>query len=108
MFGRGRLDHLALEAASLEAFDEIRDRLLAREATAGFVTDFGHILSLFFRDPDGLEADVCTEPGRPAHGTQSPGNASVAIPPGRDPTSRAAHELAPRYMIPTTARTSRT
>jgi catechol 2,3-dioxygenase-like lactoylglutathione lyase family enzyme len=59
MFGRGRLDHLALEAASIEAFDEIRDRLLRRGATDGFVTDFGHILSLFFRDPDGLEAEVC-------------------------------------------------
>ncbi len=59
MFGRGRLDHLALEAASLEAFDEIRNRLLAHGATDGFVTDFGHILSLFFRDPDGLEAEVC-------------------------------------------------
>lgn len=68
MFGRGRLDHLALEAASIEAFDEIRSRLLARGATDGFVTDFGHILSLFFRDPDGLEAEVCVanpdaEPG---------------------------------------------
>ena len=30
MFGRGRLDHLALQAASLEAFDTIRDRLIAR------------------------------------------------------------------------------
>jgi catechol 2,3-dioxygenase-like lactoylglutathione lyase family enzyme len=59
MFGRGRLDHLALEAASLEAFDEIRNRLLARGATDGFVTDFGPQLSLFFRDPDGLEAEVC-------------------------------------------------
>jgi len=59
MFGRGRLDHLALEAASLEAFDEIRTRLIAKEATDGFVTDFGHILSVFFRDPDGLEAEVC-------------------------------------------------
>jgi len=59
MFGRGRLDHLALEAASLEAFDEIRRRLIDRAATDGFVTDFGHILSLFFRDPDGLEAEVC-------------------------------------------------
>ena len=68
MFGRGRLDHLALEAASLDVFDEIRNRLLARHATDGFVTDFGHILSLFFRDPDGLEAEVCVpnpdaEPG---------------------------------------------
>jgi catechol 2,3-dioxygenase-like lactoylglutathione lyase family enzyme len=59
MFGRGRLDHLALQAGSLEAFDEIRSRLLARKATDGFVTDFGPILSLFFRDPDGLEAEVC-------------------------------------------------
>lgn len=59
MFGRGRLDHLALEAVSIETFDEIRRRLIAREATDGFVTDFGHILSLFFRDPDGLEAEVC-------------------------------------------------
>lgn len=30
MFGRGRLDHLALEATSLEAFDEIRNQLLVR------------------------------------------------------------------------------
>jgi catechol 2,3-dioxygenase-like lactoylglutathione lyase family enzyme len=59
MFGRGRLDHLALEAASIEAFDELRRRLVARGASDGFVTDFGHVLSLFFRDPEGLEAEVC-------------------------------------------------
>ena len=59
MFGRGRLDHLGLEAASVDAFDTIRERLLARGATDGFVTDFGPVLSLFFRDPDGLEAEVC-------------------------------------------------
>ena len=59
MFGRGRLDHLALEAASIETFDEIRTRLVERGASDGFVTDFGHVLSLFFRDPDGLEAEVC-------------------------------------------------
>jgi len=59
MFGRGRLDHLALEAASLETFNTIRERLVSRGASDGFVTDFGHVLSLFFRDPDGLEAEVC-------------------------------------------------
>jgi catechol 2,3-dioxygenase-like lactoylglutathione lyase family enzyme len=59
MFGRGRLDHLALQAASIDAFDTIRDRLMARGASDGFVTDFGHVLSIFFRDPDGLEAEVC-------------------------------------------------
>jgi catechol 2,3-dioxygenase-like lactoylglutathione lyase family enzyme len=61
MFGRGRLDHLALEAASIDAFDEIRRRRLARGATDGFVTDFGQVLSIFFRDPDGLEAEVCVQ-----------------------------------------------
>jgi catechol 2,3-dioxygenase-like lactoylglutathione lyase family enzyme len=59
MFGRGRLDHLGLEAVSQAAFDTIRARLLARGATDGFVTDFGIALSLFFRDPDGLEGEVC-------------------------------------------------
>jgi catechol 2,3-dioxygenase-like lactoylglutathione lyase family enzyme len=83
MFGRGRLDHLALQAASLEDFETIRDRLVARGASDGFVTDFGPVLSVFFRDPDGLECEVCVEnpdavagvfhpPGTPApryHGT---------------------------------------
>jgi len=34
MFGRGRLDHLALQADSIEAFDTIRERLMARGATS--------------------------------------------------------------------------
>jgi catechol 2,3-dioxygenase-like lactoylglutathione lyase family enzyme len=59
MFGRGRLDHLALQADSIEAFETIRDRLMARGAADEFVTDFGSILSVFFRDPDGLECEVC-------------------------------------------------
>jgi len=79
MFGRGRIDHLGLEAASKEAFDLIRERLMARGANDGFVTDFGPILSLFFVDPDGLEGEVCVAnpdavpgvfhpPGTPAPG----------------------------------------
>ena len=59
MFGRGRLDHLALRAASLESFEEIRRRLMAQGASDEFVTDFGPVLSVFFRDPDGLEGEVC-------------------------------------------------
>lgn len=59
MFGRGRIDHMGLQAASLEAFEEIRRRLIARGAADEFVTDFGPALSLFFRDPDGLEGEVC-------------------------------------------------
>lgn len=58
MFGRGRIDHLGLQAASLDAFHTIRDRLMARGASDGFVTDFGPVLSVFFRDPDGLEGEV--------------------------------------------------
>ena len=58
-FGRGRLDHLAVQAASLDAFETIRERLMARGATDDFVTNFGPILSVFFRDPDGLECEVC-------------------------------------------------
>ncbi|MEY2452712.1 MAG: hypothetical protein QOD92_2286 [Acidimicrobiaceae bacterium] len=59
MFGRGRIDHLALQAESIASFEEIRERLMARGAADDFVTDFGSILSVFFRDPDGLECEVC-------------------------------------------------
>jgi catechol 2,3-dioxygenase-like lactoylglutathione lyase family enzyme len=59
MFGRGRIDHLGLQATSLEAFIEIRRRLIDSAASDGFVTDFGPVLSIFFRDPDGLEGEVC-------------------------------------------------
>jgi catechol 2,3-dioxygenase-like lactoylglutathione lyase family enzyme len=79
MFGRGRIDHLGLQAASLDAFHTIRDRLVAAGASDGSVTDFGPILSVFFRDPDGLEGEVCVAnpaavpgvfhpPGTPAPG----------------------------------------
>jgi catechol 2,3-dioxygenase-like lactoylglutathione lyase family enzyme len=74
MLGRGRLDHLALQAASLEAFEEIRRRLIARGASDEFVTDFGPVLSIFFRDPDGLEGEVCV-----ANPDARPG---VTNPPG--------------------------
>ena len=59
MFGRGRIDHLGLQAASLEAFETIRRRLIDRGAADEFVTDFGPVLSLFFTGPDGLEGEVC-------------------------------------------------
>ncbi len=79
MFGRGRVDHFGLQASSLDAFHTIRDRLVAAGASDGFVTDFGPFLSLFFRDPDGLEGELCVDnpaavpgvfhpPGTPAPG----------------------------------------
>jgi catechol 2,3-dioxygenase-like lactoylglutathione lyase family enzyme len=61
MFGRGRLDHFALQAGSVSDFETIRERLMARGSCDAFVTDFGPVLSLFFRDPDGLEGEVCVD-----------------------------------------------
>ncbi len=58
MFERGRIDHLGLQADSLDAFEEIRRRLIGRGAADEFVTDFGPVLSMFFTDPDGLEGEV--------------------------------------------------
>lgn len=74
MFERGRIDHIGLHASSIEAFDTIRERLVARGATDGFVTDFGPVLSLFFVDPDGLEGEVCV--------TNPDAQPGVVNPPG--------------------------
>ena len=72
MFGRGRIDHLGLQAASIDAFNTIRGRLIANGSTDGFVTDFGPVLSLFFRDPDGLEGEVCVPNPDARPGVQNP------------------------------------
>ena len=81
MFGRGRLDHMGLQAASLDAFTVIRDRLIGCGATDGFVTDFGPVLSLFFTDPDGLEGEVCVEnPDRQPGVVHPPGTPSARFP----------------------------
>ncbi|MDN5756292.1 MAG: VOC family protein [Arthrobacter sp.] len=58
MWGRGRLDHVGLAAASAEAFETIRERLVQAGAGDGTVNDFGTQFSMFFRDPDGLEGEV--------------------------------------------------
>jgi catechol 2,3-dioxygenase-like lactoylglutathione lyase family enzyme len=58
MWGRGRIDHVGLQAASPEAFATIRERLIAAGASDGTVNDFGGVHSIFFRDPDGLEGEV--------------------------------------------------
>ena len=58
MWGRGRIDHFGLHAATPEAFDTIRQRLIATGASDGTVNDFGSVYSMFFRDPDGLEGEV--------------------------------------------------
>jgi catechol 2,3-dioxygenase-like lactoylglutathione lyase family enzyme len=56
IFQRGRLDHLAFNAASEDAFREIRRRLIAESAHAtegALVTEMGHsVWSFSFHDPD--------------------------------------------------------
>jgi catechol 2,3-dioxygenase-like lactoylglutathione lyase family enzyme len=69
IFERGRLDHFALNAASEEAFRELRRRLVAEGAAAtegGQVTDMGSMLSFSFYDPDGAWHEVMWQkPGVP-------------------------------------------
>ena len=63
MFGRGRIDHLGFRVDDLDAFTEVRRRLMAVGATDGLVTEFGRKISLFFRDPDRMEFEaLCTNP----------------------------------------------
>jgi catechol 2,3-dioxygenase-like lactoylglutathione lyase family enzyme len=59
MFTRGHLDHIALLAPSQVAFARIRERLVARGASAGAVEDLGAMHALWFIDPDGMKGEVC-------------------------------------------------
>ncbi|MEE9414898.1 MAG: VOC family protein [Acidimicrobiales bacterium] len=77
MFERGRIDHIGLHAANLDAFSEIRDRLIEEGASDHIVTEFGRKLSIFFRDPDQMEGEVLVanpdaEPDNLRFGTPSP------------------------------------
>ena len=93
MFGRGRLDHLGLEAASREAFDQVRRRLIACGASDGFVTDFGLAHSLFFRDPDGMECELCLhDPTATPADLKPPGTPAAGYPPPGRPSSSAEHD----------------
>ena len=66
MFQRGRMDHFALNAASEEAFRELRRRILAEGASDSVVTDMGSMLLFSFLDPDeGRHEVVWKKPGVP-------------------------------------------
>ena len=80
MFQRGRLDHFGLRARDMDAFRELRRRLVEAGASDGFVTDFGPVLSVFFRDPDGIEAEVCVDSPYAQPGVfHPPGTAAVGF-----------------------------
>lgn len=57
--GRGPVDHYGLAVPSMADLEAVRDRLVAEGASSGEINDFGSAVSVFFRDPDGAELEVC-------------------------------------------------
>jgi catechol 2,3-dioxygenase-like lactoylglutathione lyase family enzyme len=61
--GRGPIDHYALAVDSRPTLEQVRDRLVAAGADIGEIQRLGDEWSLFFRDPDGMELEVCCHAG---------------------------------------------
>lgn len=58
--GRGAIDHFALAVDSRSTLEEVKVRVAAAGAQeVGEIQQLGPLLSLFFRDPDGMELKVC-------------------------------------------------
>ncbi|HEY4633004.1 MAG TPA: VOC family protein [Candidatus Limnocylindrales bacterium] len=58
--GRGAIDHFALAVDSRATLDQLPERLRAAGAQeVGDIQRLGDEWSLFFRDPDGMELEVC-------------------------------------------------
>ena len=56
---RGAIDHFALAVDSKPTLERVRDRLVAAGADIGEIQRLGGEWSLFFRDVDGMELEVC-------------------------------------------------
>lgn len=59
MGGRGPIDHFGLAVDSRATLDGLRERMVAAGAEIGEIQRLGDEWSLFFRDPDGMELEVC-------------------------------------------------
>jgi catechol 2,3-dioxygenase-like lactoylglutathione lyase family enzyme len=59
MGGRGPIDHFGIAVDSRATLEGLRERMVAAGAEIGEVQRLGNIWSLFFRDPDGMELEVC-------------------------------------------------
>jgi catechol 2,3-dioxygenase-like lactoylglutathione lyase family enzyme len=58
--GRGAIDHFAFMVDSRATLEQVKERLLAADAQeVGEIQQLGEELSLFFRDIDGMELEVC-------------------------------------------------
>lgn len=59
MGGRGAIDHFGIAVESHADLDEVRLRLIDAGADIGEIQRLGNEWSLFFRDVDGMELEVC-------------------------------------------------
>jgi catechol-2,3-dioxygenase len=57
--GRGAIDHFALAVDSLTELEAVKQRLIDAGADIGEIQQLGSEWSLFFRDVDGMELEVC-------------------------------------------------
>lgn len=62
--GRGPIDHFGLAVDSLKTLEATHDRLRELGADIGEIQRLGSEWSLFFRDPDGMELEVCCHAGQ--------------------------------------------
>lgn len=58
---RGAVDHFGIGVDSITTLEAVKERLVAAGAQeVGEIRPLGKEWSLFFRDPDGLELEVCS------------------------------------------------
>lgn len=58
IFGRGHLDHFAIEVADRQSFALLRDRLRDTGASDGRIVDWGAVIQVPFEDPDGMDCEI--------------------------------------------------
>ena len=58
---RGAIDHYALAVESKAVLEAVKQRLVTAGAEIGEIQRLGNEWSLFFRDPDGMELEVCAK-----------------------------------------------
>ena len=56
---RGAIDHFGIAVESLTALEDVKQRLIDAGADIGEIQRLGDEWSLFFRDVDGMELEVC-------------------------------------------------
>jgi len=60
---RGAIDHFGIAVDSLATLEEVKQRLVDAGADIGEIQRLGGEWSLFFRDVDGMELEVCAHAG---------------------------------------------